>query len=341
MGAFRGRVAWVAWLGVLAAALALPSGVVMAAAPNQLSSPKVSPVSGDTTTTFSFSVHYVGDYPAVSVTAVVGSRTITLNLASGSKSDGIYAGSSRLPAGRWPVTFNAVATKANPPSTTGPTVTVARLASSPKPSAAPTQSSPSSPLPRSAAPSAVAVVSTSSGSTAKPKATSAAKPAAKAAPSHSRPPVAAAIGLPTDDRHADPPGSIDYVPGGFWEVMVGGLAVIGMVVAYYLFAMKRDRRRLSMAAEMAVATKPSLVAAPVTDEEERAPAVWEQDARLEDAPIGTVEYLPLENGGAIGSLPDNLSEPDRPARGNPRLARITDARRHRLGEDRRTLLRRG
>jgi hypothetical protein len=136
-------------------------------------------------------------------------------------------------------------------------------------------------------------------------------------------------------------GGSDLVPQAFWPIMLAGFGVIGLFVAYYVFAMNRDRRRQAMAVEMALAAQRSALVAPAAAEPERAPAVWELDARLEDAPIGTVEYLPLENGAAIGSLPEDLSEPERPRRGNPRLARMTDARQHRFADDRRSLLRRG
>jgi hypothetical protein len=51
MGALRCRVGAVALLGALSAALVTPWAQVHAAAPNQLSSPTVSPTSGETTTT--------------------------------------------------------------------------------------------------------------------------------------------------------------------------------------------------------------------------------------------------------------------------------------------------
>jgi hypothetical protein len=333
MGAFRRCVGAVALLGTLAAALMVPAGQANAAAPNQLYGPTVSPTSGGTSTVFSFGVHYVGAHPATSVTAVAGTRTIALSLTSGTADDGTYTGSSTLPAGTWSITFNAVASKGNSPSLTGPTVTVA--GPSPKPTVAPT-----------AAPTAVPPAPTK---TAAPR--PAATPAATPAPTPAAPPAATAsadaAALPdqTDDGQAiggvnNTPNGDDLVPGFFWPLMVGGFGAIGVVIVYSIFVMKRERRRQEVAAEMALAAQMSARETLPAAEPERARAMWELDAALEEAPIGTVEYLPLEDGRAIGSLPENLPEAERPMRGNPRLTRINDARSSRQTPDRRGLLRR-
>jgi hypothetical protein len=344
MGLLRRRFAWIALLGAIAAVLALPWGLVNAAAPNQLSSPTVSPTSGETTTIFSFGVHYVGRYPATDVTVVVGPRTIVLALTSGSATDGTYAGSSQLPAGTWPVTFNAVATQANPPTINGPGVTVAGPTPSPKPSIAPAPTAAPTATTKTTVPSSTTTVSGGSGGSVSQ---APATPAPVAAASGTPGPVVAALAGATDEAHrgggvvtSPTLGGADFAPKAFWPVMLGGFGVIGLFVAYYVFAMDRDRRRRALAAEMALAAQRSAMAAPIAAEPDRAPAVWELDARLEDAPIGTVEYLPLENGAAIGSLPEDLSEPEGPRRGNPRQARMTDARKHRYAGDRRSLLRR-
>lgn len=341
MGAFRRRVAWVALLAALAAAFAVPWSGASAAAPNQLSSPSVSPTTGGTTTTFSFSVQYVGLYPATKVTALVGSQTIVLNLSSGTAMDGTYTGSSTLAAGTWTVTFTAVPTKRNSPTISGGTVTVAGPTPSPAPSVTP-------------APTAAPTTTT----TAVPKTIAPAPAAPKPTPVPVAPgpataatatPVPVAV-VPAGSTGAEPstggvvagitPDVTDFVPSAFWPVMLGGFALIGLVIAWSVFAMDRDRRRRALAHETALAAQRSALAN-ATAEPERVPAVWELDARLEEAPIGTVEYLPLENGGAIGSLPEDLPEPEGPLRGNPRQARLTDARKHRFVEDRRGLLRRG
>jgi len=330
MGAFRRCVGAVALLGTLAAALMVPAGQASAAAPNQLFGPTTSPTSGGTSTVFSFGVHYVGAHPATSVTAVAGSRTIALSLTSGSAADGTYAGSSTLPAGTWTITFHAVASKGNSPNVTGPTVTVAAPAATPRPTPAPT-AAPPAPT-KTVAPRPAAT----------PAATPAQTPAAPAATAS-----AGAAGIPggTDDGQAiggqiNMPNGEDLVPGFFWPIMLGGFGAIGVVIVYSVFAMKRERRRQEVAAEMALAAQMSAREALPAAEPQRARAVWELDAALEEAPIGTVEYLPLEDGRAIGSAPENLPEAERPMRGNPRLTRINDARSSRQAPDRRGLLRR-
>ena len=331
MGAFRRCVGAVALLGTLAAALMVPAGQANAAAPNQLFGPTASPTSGGTSTVFNLGVHYVGAHPATSVTAVVGARTIALSLTSGSADDGTYAGSSTLPAGTWTVTFHALAAKGNSPSLTGPTVTVAGPAPSPKPTPVPTVA-PRAPT-KTAAP--------------RPAAT----PVATPAPTPAVPPTAtasadvAAIPGVTDDGQGSggvntTPNGGDLVPGFFWPIMLGGFGAIGLVIVYSVFAMKRERRRQAVAAEMALAARMSARETATAAEPERARAIWELDAALEEAPIGAVEYLPLEDGRAIGSPPENLPEAERPMRGNPRLTRINDARSSRQVPDRRGLLRR-
>jgi hypothetical protein len=333
MGAFRRRVGAVAWVGTLAAALMGPAGQANAAAPNQLFGATASPTSGDMTTVFRLGVHYVGAHPATSVTAVVGARTIVLSLTTGTADDGTYTGSSTLPAGRWSITFHAVASKGNSPSLTGPTVTVA--APSPKPTIAPTAAP-------TAAPPAPAKTAAP-----RPAATPAATPAPTPAASLAAIASADAAALPaqTDDGQAiggvsNVPSGDDLVPGFFWPLMLGGFGAIAVVIVYSIFAMKRERRRQEVAAEIALAAKMAARESIAAAEPERARAMWELDAALEEAPIGTVEYLPLEDGRAIGAPPENLPEAEHPMRTNPRLARITHARNSRQVPDRRGLLRR-
>jgi hypothetical protein len=159
------------------------------------------------------------------------------------------------------------------------------------------------------------------------------------------PTPAVAIAFPVDapprgEKPDAKPASTDRIPPAFWPVMLGGLGVIGLILALHGMLVARDRRRMTVAAELVATASPS--ALPREDTGPARPmAVWELDAQLEDAPIGTVEYLPLENGAAIGPAPSALLEPRGPKRGNPRLSRMNDARRNRQAEDRRSLLRRG
>jgi hypothetical protein len=124
-----------------------------------------------------------------------------------------------------------------------------------------------------------------------------------------------------------------------WAVMSSGLGMIALFATYYVLAMTRERRRAARAAAEREAALGAPDDVPPVSEPKPSTPYWELDARLENAPIGTVEYLPMGNGGAIGAPPD-LPEHHRPRRGNPRLARIAEARQLRFGDDRRSLLRR-
>ena len=92
------------------------------------------------------------------------------------------------------------------------------------------------------------------------------------------------------------PGDGEVVPSLFWLVMLGGFGLIALVVAYSIFVMGRDRRRRALEAKMALSALPSAVATSAASRPERIPADWERDAQLEEAPIGTVEYQPLQHG---------------------------------------------
>jgi len=91
------------------------------AARNTLSNPTASPLSGTTSTTFTFTVHYEG--AAASVTATIAGRTLPMGVVAGTSSNGTFAVSTTLPVGSWPVTFVATA-RGNPADLVGPTVTV-------------------------------------------------------------------------------------------------------------------------------------------------------------------------------------------------------------------------
>lgn len=121
-------------------------------------------------------------------------------------------------------------------------------------------------------------------------------------------------------------------------VMLGGVGMIGLLaVAWVLLA---DRRRQEEdAAPVAVA--PTSGTAAAEREPERARAVWELDAQLEEAPVGTVEYLPLENGEAVGTPPEGLSPAAGPKRVNPRKARMEEAKARRPSPNRRSVVDRG
>ena len=136
--------------------LMLSPALAAAAAPNQLHTGSVTPGSGTTQTTFTFSVAYSSEkgFAATSVVALVAGRSIQLQLVSGSASAGTFRGSAVFAAGRWPVTFKAQATQGPAPSLAGPTIVVsAPPAPKPVPVATP---APQPPVPAQTAPGAAA-----------------------------------------------------------------------------------------------------------------------------------------------------------------------------------------
>jgi hypothetical protein len=131
-------------LSLLAALIWAPLSV-WAAPLNTLSSPYVSPASGDTNTVFTFSVRYISLAGTIanSVSVTVAGRVVGLTLTSGTSIDGTWTGSSRLAAGTWGTQFSAVPAKGPKPSLAGPTVTVTAAASAtvgPSASTAPSSS---------------------------------------------------------------------------------------------------------------------------------------------------------------------------------------------------------
>ena len=117
----------------------LTPALAAAAAPNQLRGGSVTPGSGTTQTTFTFSVTYSSekDFPATSVVALVAGRSVQLQLVSGSASAGTYRGSAALAAGRWPVTFEAQAAQGPAASMAGPTIVVSAPPAPPTPQPVP------------------------------------------------------------------------------------------------------------------------------------------------------------------------------------------------------------
>jgi hypothetical protein len=113
-------------LAILAALVGAPSSL-LAAPPNQLSSPAASPTSGGVLTTFVLSVRYTstGGNPARAVVAETGPLSVELSLVSGTAADGLWRGSTLLPAGTWTITFRAVVDQGPQPSLAGPTLNVA------------------------------------------------------------------------------------------------------------------------------------------------------------------------------------------------------------------------
>jgi hypothetical protein len=112
-------------LAILTALLGAPSAA-LAAPPNVLTAPVVTPAAGTTATTFSLSVQYVSvaGNPATDVTASIGGRSLVMWLAAGTATGGTWTVSTTLPVGTWPVIFRAAAARGPQPTVNGPTVVV-------------------------------------------------------------------------------------------------------------------------------------------------------------------------------------------------------------------------
>lgn len=349
------RWACLATLGLLlAAACGLPAQT-WAAQPNQLLAPAVSPRVGTPATTFAFSVSYEGRDPASAVVAIVAGQTVNLVLVSGTTTSGAFRGESQLPAGIWTVTFRADAERGNDPTADGGTVQVDAPTPIPTPSPAPTlppaivspaptplPAGPIASMPATQAPSPAQIDSqpapagaTSPGSSTAPALHSQAVVGTAGGGVFSAAPSAATAGV--SSRRPEAPGATD----GLWTILLGGLGVIGVVAAWGLLLGARDRRRQQAEAAALISSEANRVTPGADQEQAHASAVWELDAQLEDAAIGTVDYLPLENGEAIGRPPADLPTAPPPKRVNPRAARIEAARSHRPASARRSLLGRG
>ena len=347
------RWASFATLGLIVAVSAALPAQSWAAQPNQLAAPSVSPRVGTPATSFVFSVNYEARDPAASVVAIVGGQTVGLALVSGSTTSGTYSGASELPAGTWTVTFSADAERGNDPTTPGGTVQVDAPTPVPTPIPAPTAPPPPAPTP---APTPLPV-----------------GPIAPTAPTPA--PVPGAIGTPPPDGASDPGSSSAPAPSALEEhagtpggavfsllpsaeaaagpigatvpedprtsnaalpLLVAGLGLIALVAASGLWLGARRRRREP--AEAAITTSEVAPVLPPDHEGPRPPAIWELDAQLEDATIGTVDYLPLDTAESVPDPPADLPAAPPPKRVSPRVARLEAARTKRPSSARRTLV---
>lgn len=353
----RGRTAILALAMACVCLVLAPSAPASAAGSNELLDPQVTPRTGTETTRIYFSVRYRGNHPVDRVVVLVAGQRVRLHLVSGTLYDGRFQANRRLPAGSWTVVFTAVAQKGNDPRPVdGGSVTVAPAPTpkptpkpNPKPTPAPVTQQPT-PAPATLAPAATAPATPRPVAAGRAKTPSAAKKAApkaaRSAPTSRTPKRSAAAqqsAAPSSDSDVLGALSLDGrdpgSPGGeaVFPIMIGGLGVVALVAMYGIFLAGAARRREREPQPALESPAPN----PEPELRPRALASWEVDARLEDAPLGTVDYLPLENGAAIGSPPPDFEdEPDRPRRTNPRLARLEAARSHRASDDRRSLLRR-
>lgn len=178
----------------IAAALGGAPPAVLAAPPNSLTNPRVSPTTGPEGTTFTLQVDYVSTagWSATGVIASVAGTTLAMHLIAGDVVSGTWAIAAGLPAGSWPVTFSADVVQGPRPTLDGPTVVV----DAPPAPAAQTEA------PAPAAPSAAAAPTVEAAQTPPPP------PPAPAAPPPSAPPAEEA---PAAEAAASP-GSIDLDP---------------------------------------------------------------------------------------------------------------------------------
>jgi len=87
-------------------------------------------------------------------------------------------------------------------------------------------------------------------------------------------------------------------------ILVGGLIAIGALALIGFFAILLDRRRRNRDSRLELlpddarnVSAAAATAAASRAEPARAPAPWERDYALEEAPIGTVEYAPPPESG--------------------------------------------
>lgn len=355
------RWACLATLGVILAAACLLPAPVAAAPPNQLSAPSVGPSAGTTATTFTFTVNYEGRDPAVAVVALVAGRTVDLALTSGTATAGTFRGQSMLPVGTWQVTFAAYPARGNQPTADGGLVQVAAPAPTPPPpTSAPTPPPvvltppPPTPPPPAGAPPPPAPAA---GAPAPAEAPSEPPAAAESSTGPTAPsggsgaPDAAIVGVPVGAVFSPTPSEGAGIAGSFRAdpvrsadavvpILLGGLGIIGLVAAWGILVGAPRRRRELAAVGVMSADPPAAAGLPADAERTRAAAAWEIDAQLEDETIGTVDYLPLEDGEAVGSPPPDVPAAPPPKRTNPRVARMEAAKSSRRATARRGALER-
>jgi hypothetical protein len=119
-------------LALLTASIWAPSSA-LAALDTVLSAPSASPLIGTTETVFKYSVHYSGTAggPAASLRVDAANMSIGLHLASGTRADGTWTGSSLLPSGTWLIRFSATLSDGSASTLDGPIILVSIASSTP------------------------------------------------------------------------------------------------------------------------------------------------------------------------------------------------------------------
>ena len=221
---------------VVVCALLIPASA--RAASNELSNPSVTPTQGTTATTFTFSVDFTSNQASAprSVEAVVGGVRVSL-APTGLPIGGTYRGTSPLPEGTWPVTFEADALVGNDPRIAGLTVVVANA----KPTPAPTQRPTSRPATPAPTPAGVTTpVPATSSPSPSPSATIAGTPGGAAfTPTPTASPTGRAAAKTTPEPR--PPGvGFDSVA---WLFLGGTMAGSGAAFLGVQLVMRRTRPR--------------------------------------------------------------------------------------------------
>ena len=289
-----------------ASATALVAGIVavvgaiapdeVAAASNELSAGKAMPATGTTQTSFTLSVVYASPqgFPASRVVALVANQTIELTLFGGRADDGVWEATTLLPAGSWPVSFQATAVQGKSPTLAGPTIVVSSAPSPPAPPQSTPQPEPIPPQPGSqpppvdplAPPAAPDAASTASGT--EDVATVEADDSALAVTETE--PVAAAVGPPAGIL-LPAPGDDGFPTGLLFAPLLVAVGAIGAVVGARRWSAVARRRRGEPPPQPSTTSAHPVAAAAARPA--RRIADWEL-ASLDDEPIGTVDYTGLQ-----------------------------------------------
>lgn len=276
----------------------------VAAAGNALSAGKAMPASGTTQTVFTLSVGYRSPHgvPATRVVALAANQTIDMALFSGRSDDGVWEATALLPAGSWPVFFQATAAQGKNPTLAGPTLVVT---GAPSPSTPPTPAAtaPPQPIPPAPAPPAPAAPVAPAAPLAAPlvsappasEITSPAPPPAGPGGVEGQPSSGASestgVVAGTPDGDLLPAPSTDGFSGApplaLILTAVAGLGALVGVPSLFVVARRRRRRVPAIASAPAA---PAARAAGPTVRPARGLADWEL-ASLDDEPIGTVDYV--------------------------------------------------
>lgn len=310
MKARAASVGLAASIGLLLAVTLAP--MTAAAGPTRLNQGSVSPTTGTASTSFAYSVHYIGNTTnneaAISVTAVASNGSTTratpLLLTTGTTLTGTWTGSGTLPAGSWTVTFQAVTSLLTNPSLSYATsIVVTGPTPSPTPTPAPTPPPTATPMPSPTAtpkPTATGIPTATPRPTPKPTARPTGAP-------QTATPAPTPFGTIIDDPSLSPgesqsaassgnghasasssPGAADPPKGGRpFNVPVEGIVAIGLLGAVTVAAALGEWRRRH-AVEVFRAGLGASAGRPTATLEADAPE--DAAALVDDETVATIDY---------------------------------------------------